>query len=446
MFALEVLFKDGSNPTTIFVRRPTAIIGSSSFANVVLEDMKSLNFQLRLSRNIGRSFALSFLSDGGQLETADLPSGIEGVFEGHKQFDLGPVKIEITALDSDFILKESEAPDKAGVRVLRLATTAASSRFPAVVCGSPPVIISFNPDAPLIIGRSRACALRIESADVSSRHARVGFDGTAFWVEDLGSTNGTFVRGARVAGKTKVAAGESIMIARDCAVVGVNSEVELKRLLGGGVEKYEDKSFTNAAPAGYPAIISLSQVAKPSRIALVPNFSTKIGREPSSDMWLGAPHISRHHCTVFLTDQGIVKIIDQSTNGTEYDGGRLEQGKTLISEGNPHVLNFGAGITVGLCFSAEQERQFTKAKGAVASFGKQEVEHTEAVENKNLEQVKISDVSKLIGRRGRQATAHHLKAIYTSGDKKTQLMFWVVMFALLVASAVAIALIATILF
>ena len=446
MFALEVQFKDGSAPPTmIFVRRPLAIIGGSSFANVVLEDMKSLSYQLRLVRNIGRTFNIAVLPNQEHERADDIPEGLEGVFDGQKQFDLGAVKIEITALDSDFILRDAEAPDKAGVRALRLATTAASARFPAIITGSPPIVVSFNPETPIIIGRSRPCALRIESADVSARHARVGFDGNTFWVEDLGSTNGTYVRGVRVAGKTRVESGESIMIARDCAVVGVSSEKELNVLLG-GTEKYEEKPLAASVQNTYPAIISLSQVAKPSHLALVPGFSTKIGREPSSDMWLGAPHISRHHCTIFLTDHGAVKIIDQSTNGTEYDGGRLEQGRTLISEGQPHVLNFGAGVTVALCFSEEHERQFRKAKGAVAAFGAEPANEVEFVDSSDPNQVKISDVSKLIGRRGRQATAHHLKAIYASGDKKTQVVFWLVLLALLLALTVAFGLLGAILF
>ena len=57
MFVLEISFQDGvSQPEMVFVRRPQALIGSSDYAHVVIEDMASLGYQLRLVKDIGRSF------------------------------------------------------------------------------------------------------------------------------------------------------------------------------------------------------------------------------------------------------------------------------------------------------------------------------------------------------------------------------------------------------
>ncbi|MFP4209151.1 MAG: diguanylate cyclase [Wenzhouxiangella sp.] len=47
--------------------------------------------------------------------------------------------------------------------------------------------------APLVIGRSSECDFRIAARSVSRTHCRFFQDGQAFWVEDLGSTNQTFV-------------------------------------------------------------------------------------------------------------------------------------------------------------------------------------------------------------------------------------------------------------
>ena len=43
------------------------------------------------------------------------------------------------------------------------------------------------------IGRGEANALALANAHVSLRHARVTWDGARYLLEDLGSTNGTFV-------------------------------------------------------------------------------------------------------------------------------------------------------------------------------------------------------------------------------------------------------------
>lgn len=50
----------------------------------------------------------------------------------------------------------------------------------------------------IVIGRGRKADLALAEATISRAHAAIGFDGERFFVEDLGSTNGTLVNGARV--------------------------------------------------------------------------------------------------------------------------------------------------------------------------------------------------------------------------------------------------------
>ncbi|MCP4906708.1 MAG: FHA domain-containing protein [bacterium] len=49
-----------------------------------------------------------------------------------------------------------------------------------------------------VIGRGREADLALAEATISRAHAAIGFDGQVFYVEDLGSTNGTLVNGARI--------------------------------------------------------------------------------------------------------------------------------------------------------------------------------------------------------------------------------------------------------
>jgi hypothetical protein len=49
----------------------------------------------------------------------------------------------------------------------------------------------------VVIGRSKDCDIRLSDPNVSRRHAEVRQEGTAYWVVDLDSTNGTTVNGQR---------------------------------------------------------------------------------------------------------------------------------------------------------------------------------------------------------------------------------------------------------
>jgi diguanylate cyclase (GGDEF)-like protein len=57
-------------------------------------------------------------------------------------------------------------------------------------------------DAPVECGRASECDVSLDDEAVSRRHARVGWNGSAYSVRDLGSTNGTFVNGEQVNEKT----------------------------------------------------------------------------------------------------------------------------------------------------------------------------------------------------------------------------------------------------
>ncbi len=64
---------------------------------------------------------------------------------------------------------------------------------------------------PLTIGRHPDCDLALpDDGYLSQQHLRLGRDAAGPWVEDLGSTNGTFVDGDRVTGRQWVRSGMRI--------------------------------------------------------------------------------------------------------------------------------------------------------------------------------------------------------------------------------------------
>ena len=373
MFALEIVFADVSIPSeTILIRRPSALIGGQEYAHVAIDDLADLPFQLRIVRQLGRDFEVIPVGSGAD------QAQIGGRFSGDANIDLGPVTLIITSLDLDCCLFENEAPDRAGVRILRESFSSRPPVFPALVTKGPhPIVLSFTKRMAVSMGRSRECQLRVDSPDVSSQHARIGVLEENFWIEDLGSTNGTFIGEQQIYGRQKLRPGQSVTLGGDFTLVAVQSQEQLDEFWSS-----EESVTPEPDDNTYPILVSASEVVRPSRSVLKPGEVINLGRDPSSDVWLAAPHISRRHCSISVSTQRdevaasegsevsfLISVRDFSTNGISFDGGEVLKGETVKFEGtSPAVIDFGGGITLGVCFDKMQEQLFLEARGSAFAF------------------------------------------------------------------------------
>jgi pSer/pThr/pTyr-binding forkhead associated (FHA) protein len=71
----------------------------------------------------------------------------------------------------------------------------------------------------ITIGRDSSNGIVINDAEISRRHARLTFQGGKYVLEDLGSTNGTFVNGQRLAGPRVLKAGEVVSFGEQIVLV-----------------------------------------------------------------------------------------------------------------------------------------------------------------------------------------------------------------------------------
>jgi serine phosphatase RsbU (regulator of sigma subunit) len=70
----------------------------------------------------------------------------------------------------------------------------------------------FDRSAVAIIGRGAAVSIALTDASVSRRHAQLAFTNGAWTVQDIGSFNGTFVNGRRIAQPSPLANGDALRI------------------------------------------------------------------------------------------------------------------------------------------------------------------------------------------------------------------------------------------
>ena len=63
----------------------------------------------------------------------------------------------------------------------------------------------------VVLGRSKDCDIQLADPNASRRHAELRQEGSAYWLIDLDSTNGSQVNGRRTA-RAKLESGDTITI------------------------------------------------------------------------------------------------------------------------------------------------------------------------------------------------------------------------------------------
>ncbi len=64
----------------------------------------------------------------------------------------------------------------------------------------------------IVLGRSPTCDLTLDDKTISARHARCAYHHGQWWLEDLGSTNGTFINGEVVETSVVITDGDALRL------------------------------------------------------------------------------------------------------------------------------------------------------------------------------------------------------------------------------------------
>lgn len=114
-----------------------------------------------------------------------------------------------------------------------------------------PLEIAIGPDNPdVMVGRHRTCGIRTANQSVSRQHARVFFDGESYWLQDNGSSNGTFYQNMRLEPQVPVQVDNAeFLMCGNFEMRFDFDEEDLARAAGGG---YDDAYEEEAPPEEMP--------------------------------------------------------------------------------------------------------------------------------------------------------------------------------------------------
>jgi len=104
------------------------------------------------------------------------------------------------------------------------------------------------PVAQFVIGRDEGCQLRPSSPAVSKKHCAIEVKGDKVFVQDFGSTNGTFVNDEPVSGETEVVSGDKLVV----GPLVFQIKMEGLRPSSPGLSKIDPKPDTKGVAAKTP--------------------------------------------------------------------------------------------------------------------------------------------------------------------------------------------------
>jgi len=198
---------------------------------------------------------------------------------------------------------------------------AAAARPPAqVLCRiRPGATLSFALKSDeALVGRDSSLAVAIPLDGVSRQHARIHWDGRAYWLEDLKSTNGTLLNGQRIV-RDRLRHLDVITLGKTAELVFVLRAVAQGLVRQQGIVR---ASLTPDSPDTIPHEIAVGEVT--------------LGRSPACNLVAEGGAVSKVHARIERTIDQLVLTDLGSSNGTFVNGAKVMT--ALLKDGDVILL------------------------------------------------------------------------------------------------------------
>ena len=206
--------------------------------------------------------------------------------------------------------------------------------------GTKPVVVHFVRDD-YTIGRDEGNAVRLTERNISRHHARMMKHADAWRLQDLGSYNGCYVNGARVADTQALQHGDLIQLGDyrlsiEDEAVGTGRTDGVLTLPGRpGINTQADRLVMMAGPgAGQEFVLNGDRMV--------------LGRGEECDVSINHPSVSRVHAEIRRVSEGRYEFVDLgSANGVRVNGAEMPStlldGRDVIELGDVFLKFLPAG-------------------------------------------------------------------------------------------------------
>lgn len=254
-----------------------------------------------------------------------------------------------------------------------------------------------------IIGRDERADLVFNSAAVSRRHARIILRDGQYFVQDLGSSNGTFVNGQRVQQSTALKDGDEIGLSQ--AIVMRFHAASAGEASSSSEASSEDvrtmmQATVYSVDEDVPATsgIEKAQVAQAQQAPDAPRLIVQVvdqspqahelhdevitlGRAEDNDIVLPSRIVSRYHARLEKSGATYrLVVLPQVSNAVSYQGEALQEPRLLRHGDQLHIGQDDSPFQVTLTFAASQ------ADGAEATAARTAVQKPAATQQQQAVQ------------------------------------------------------------
>lgn len=217
-------------------------------------------------------------------------------------------------------------------------------------------------DTGIRVGRAEANELTIPSDHVSRVHARLVNHQGLIWLQDLQSSNGTYVNGERLAGACRLFHGDEVRFdTASFQLIGRGADLTPVLVLEGGAAAPQPLPATRVRDTGISDTTEVAAVAEPPPVALelpsgeagafllgasepvagkvfrTPMGRTLIGRHDDCDLVIRDRTVSSRHAELMVRAEGVTITNLMATNGTRVNGQEVQTSR--LHDGD--VLRFG---------------------------------------------------------------------------------------------------------